>query len=101
MGVNPARAYAALVQGAVGNRNSLAETLLRAVPLALAGVGVAIAFRAGVFNVGAEGQLFVGAMASPGSVLPSLVPSARGPPGGMGLSADAGGRNLGGDCRES
>jgi general nucleoside transport system permease protein len=64
MGGNPVRAYAALVQGAVGNRNSLAETLLRAVPLAFAGVGVAIAFRAGVFNVGAEGQLFVGAMAS-------------------------------------
>jgi simple sugar transport system permease protein len=64
MGVNPIKAYAALLDGAVGNRNSLAETLLRAVPLSLAGVGVAISFRAGVFNIGAEGQLFVGAMAA-------------------------------------
>jgi len=64
MGKDPLKAYAALLDGAVGNRNSLAETLLRAVPLSLAGIGVAIAFRAGAFNVGAEGQLFMGAMAS-------------------------------------
>ncbi len=64
MGVSPLRAYAALLNGAVGNRNSLAETLLRAVPLGLAGLGVTVAFRAGAFNVGAEGQLYVGAMAS-------------------------------------
>jgi ABC-type uncharacterized transport system permease subunit len=64
MRVNPLRAYAALVNGAVGNRNSLAETLLRAVPLGLAGLGVTVAFRAGAFNVGAEGQLYVGAMAA-------------------------------------
>jgi general nucleoside transport system permease protein len=64
MGVNPLHAYAALLKGAFGNRNSLAETLLRAIPLGLAGVGVAIAFQAGVFNVGSEGQLYMGAMAA-------------------------------------
>ncbi|HTZ52912.1 MAG TPA: ABC transporter permease [Spirochaetia bacterium] len=76
MGVDPLRAYAALIDGAVGNRNSLGETLLRSIPLGLAGVGVSIAFRAGAFNVGAEGQLFVGAMASAwvGLSLPGLPP---------------------------
>jgi len=64
MGINPVRAYAALLDGALGNRNSIAETLMRAVPLALAGIGISIAFQAGVFNVGAEGQLFLGGMAA-------------------------------------
>jgi general nucleoside transport system permease protein len=76
MGKDPLKAYAALLDGAVGNRNSLAETFLRAIPLSLAGIGVAIAFRAGAFNVGAEGQLFIGAMASAwvGLSFPSLPP---------------------------
>ncbi len=64
LGKSPMAAYAALLDGATGNLNSLAETLLKAVPLTLAGVGVTIAFRANVFNVGAEGQLYLGAMAS-------------------------------------
>ena len=64
LGVNPLRAYGALLDGAVGNKNSIAETLVRAIPLTLAGVGVSIAFRSGTFNVGAEGQLFLGGMAS-------------------------------------
>jgi ABC-type uncharacterized transport system permease subunit len=63
-GVNPITAYGALIEGALGNRNSLAETLVRAVPLALAGLGVALSFRGGVFNVGAEGQLYVGGIAA-------------------------------------
>ena len=64
MGINPLRAYAALLDGALGNRNSIAETLMRSVPLALAGIGISIAFQAGVFNVGAEGQLYLGGMAA-------------------------------------
>jgi general nucleoside transport system permease protein len=64
IGVNPAQAYAALWDGAFGNRNSIAETLLRAIPLALAGLGVAIAFQAGLFNIGAEGQLLLGGTAA-------------------------------------
>ncbi len=64
MGVSPIEAYGALLDGAFGNRNSVAETLVRAIPLALAGIGVSIAFQAGVFNVGAEGQLFLGATAA-------------------------------------
>ena len=76
MGKNPLEAYAALLDGSAGNRNSIAETLLRAIPLSLAGVGVAIAFRAGAFNIGAEGQLFMGGMASAwvGLQFPNLPP---------------------------
>ncbi len=64
LGVSPIKAYAALLDGALGNKNSIAETLLKAIPLGLAGVGVSIAFRAGAFNVGAEGQLYIGAIAA-------------------------------------
>lgn len=51
--------------GSVGTWYALTSgTLVRAVPLILTGLGVAIAFRAGVFNIGAEGQLLAGAMAA-------------------------------------
>jgi len=64
VGVNPLTAYAALFEAALGSRNGLAETLVRTVPLALCGLGIALAFRGGVFNVGAEGQLFLGGTAA-------------------------------------
>lgn len=62
LGKDALAAYRALLEGAAGNLNSLAETFLKAIPLTLAGVGVTIAFRASVFNVGAEGQLFWGGL---------------------------------------
>lgn len=64
LGINPLLAYAALFLGALGNVNGVAETLLRASPLALAALGVMFAFRTGVFNIGAEGQLYLGAVAT-------------------------------------
>ncbi|MBN9024070.1 MAG: ABC transporter permease, partial [Rhizobiales bacterium] len=78
VGVNPLTAYSALFEAALGSRNGLAETLLRTVPLSLCGLGIALAFRAGVFNVGAEGQLFLGgtaaaAMGVAGAGLPSYL----------------------------
>ena len=59
-GVNPLEAYSAMVVGAFGSKNGLADTLVKAVPLMLVGLGIAIAFRGGVINIGAEGQLIVG-----------------------------------------
>ncbi len=64
LGFNPLTAYKTLLDGALGNKNSIAETLIRAIPLALVGVGVSIAFRAGTFNIGGEGQLYLGAAAA-------------------------------------
>lgn len=58
-------ALAAFWHGSVGTRDAiLSGTLVRAVPLTLVGVGLAIAFRAGVFNIGGEGQLLLGAVAA-------------------------------------
>jgi simple sugar transport system permease protein len=56
--------YVALLQGSVGSLNALSETLTAAAPLVLAGLGIALGFRAGMFNIGAEGQLLIGGMAS-------------------------------------
>ena len=55
-------AYARIVQGAFGSRLALTETLTRTTPLILTGLAVAVAFRAKVWNIGAEGQLYVGAL---------------------------------------
>lgn len=60
---SPATAYLALVQGGLGNLYSVGVTVVRSVPLIFAGLSVAIAFRAGLFNIGAEGQLQMGALA--------------------------------------
>ncbi len=58
-------ALKALVGGAVGSRDVvLSVTLVRSVPLILTGLAVALAFRAGVWNIGAEGQLYAGAIAA-------------------------------------
>ncbi|MCP5097767.1 MAG: ABC transporter permease [Chloroflexi bacterium] len=61
-GVNPLEAYQAMIVGAFGNKNGLADTLVKATPLLLVGLGIAIAFRGGVINIGAEGQLIVGSL---------------------------------------
>jgi general nucleoside transport system permease protein len=61
-GNNPLTAYAALVRGAVGSPTAIGLTLLGATPLIFTGLAVAVAFRAGLFNIGGEGQLFIGAI---------------------------------------
>lgn len=55
-------AYRELVIGAVGTPSNLAATLARAVPITVVAVGLALAFRAGCFNLGAEGQMIVSAI---------------------------------------
>lgn len=63
-GYDPGAALRALVSGAFGTpQRFFSFTLVRSVPLILTGLAVAIAFRTGVWNIGAEGQLYVGAIA--------------------------------------
>ncbi len=62
--VNPITAYGALIEGIVGSTFSLTQTLVLATPLLLVGLGVVIAFRGGVLNIGGEGQITVGALAA-------------------------------------
>ena len=62
LGHHPGRALLALWQGAFGDQIALEATLLRAVPLLLIGLGTALSFRAGIWNIGGEGQLAVGAL---------------------------------------
>ncbi len=63
-GANPLAALRALVHGAFGERYLVAETLVTAVPLAIVGLGVMPALRAGVFTIGSQGQLIAGAALS-------------------------------------
>ncbi len=60
-GANPLEAYGYLIFGVFGSLRGLTETLVRATPLIFTGLGVAIAFKSRFFNIGAEGQLYVGA----------------------------------------
>jgi len=62
LGVNPFLAYQALIEGAFGSTNAFAETLVRATPLLLVGLGICIAYRGNVINIGGEGQMIVGAL---------------------------------------
>ncbi len=63
-GANPLAAYRPLFLGALGSTYGLTETLVKTCPLLLVGLGIAIAFRGGVINIGAEGQIIVGALAT-------------------------------------
>jgi ABC-type uncharacterized transport system permease subunit len=56
------QSYWALLTGAVGSGRAISQTLERAAPLICAGLGVSLAFRAGLFNIGAQGQLIIGAI---------------------------------------
>ena len=62
LGVNPAVAYANMLEGAFGSAESISDTLAEAVPIALIAQGVALTFRAGLWNVGGEGQFYAGAI---------------------------------------
>ncbi len=62
-GGNPALAFAALLDGAFGSADGWSEVAVKTCPLLLVGIAVAIAFRAGIWNIGGEGQLLAGAVA--------------------------------------
>ncbi len=62
VGYDPIAAFSALFKGAFGSGRQFGETLLRSTPLMFTGLAVAYGFRAGLFNIGAEGQLFMGGL---------------------------------------
>jgi simple sugar transport system permease protein len=69
-GFDVGRAFGALLRGSVGSWYAIGSaTLVRATPLILTGLAVAVAFRAGVFNIGAEGQFIMGAVAATAAAL--------------------------------
>ena len=76
---SPFEAYQVLLSGGFSSKNGLADTLVKATPLLLVGLGIVIAFRASVINIGAEGQLIAGALLTTflalqlGEVLPGFV----------------------------
>lgn len=61
--VGPITAMTALLKGSLGSANGITKSLENTTPLLLAGVAVFLALRAGLFNIGAEGQFLVGALA--------------------------------------
>ena len=61
-GVSPLDAFSSLYDGAFGDRESALETLVQATPLILTGLAAAVAFRAGVWNIGGQGQFIAGAI---------------------------------------
>ncbi|MFN2529150.1 MAG: ABC transporter permease [Candidatus Baltobacteraceae bacterium] len=61
-GVSPIDGFAALFSGALGGPNQIAETLVQTTALLFPALGVCLAFRAGLFNIGAEGQLLLGGL---------------------------------------
>ena len=74
-GGNPFAAYAGLLQGAFGTPKAWSETFIWSTPYIFAGLAVALAFKGGLFNIGAEGQLALGAVAAAwvGYGLPKLL----------------------------
>lgn len=61
-GQDPLAAYRAMLAGAFGGARPLTELILKAIPLAIIGLGLSVAFQARVWNIGAEGQYFCGAL---------------------------------------
>jgi simple sugar transport system permease protein len=62
-GADPVAAYRTMADGAFGGRRQLTETVLKATPLLLMGLGLMVAFRSRAWNIGGEGQYFMGALA--------------------------------------
>lgn len=64
IGGNPLDAYSFLLKGAFGSKSNVGETVVKAVPLIFTGLAATFAYKCGVFNLGAEGQFAMGAIAS-------------------------------------
>ncbi len=62
LNTNPLEAFAAMWDGAFGTQNKFAETLVKATPIMFVAIGITVAFRGGVINIGGEGQMITGAI---------------------------------------
>jgi len=80
-GHSPLLAFAALLQGAFGSLDGWSEVGVKACPLLLTGLAVAVSFRTGLWNIGAEGQLLVGALA-----MVAMAPWVSGAPAVVGIA---------------
>ncbi|GFN23712.1 ABC transporter permease [Thermanaeromonas sp. C210] len=91
IGQNPLAAYGAMFKGAFGDVPAWADTLQRATPYIFGGLGFAIAAQAGLFNIGLEGQMYLGGMVAAiiGFSLPGL-------PAGLHVAAALAGAAAGG-----
>jgi general nucleoside transport system permease protein len=72
-GANPVQAYGVMLAGAFGGFRQITETLLKATPLLMIALGLTVAFRSRVWNIGAEGQYYIGALS--GSVVALGLPN--------------------------
>ncbi len=63
LNANPIQAFSSMLQGAFGTTNATAETLVKAIPVLFVAIGICVAFRGGVVNIGGEGQMIAGAVA--------------------------------------
>jgi simple sugar transport system permease protein len=64
VGASPLATYTTIFTGPLADKFGITEVLVRAVPLTLVGLGIAISFRSGILNIGAEGQMLMGILAS-------------------------------------
>jgi len=75
VGGNPFRAYAHIARASFGDIGVFSDTLVKATPLMLTGLACTVAFRMKLWNIGAEGQLYIGAFAASAVVLAPLLPA--------------------------
>jgi len=75
VGADPIRVYVHIVSSSLGSLGSLSDTLVKATPLILTGLACSLAFRMRLWNIGAEGQLLLGAWAASAVVLVPLLPA--------------------------
>src|SRR5262250_2399857 len=71
LGASPAGVFMALAQGAFGNWYALTDTVVKSTPLIFTGLAISISFSGALWNIGADGQLVVGALAA-GAIGPQL-----------------------------
>ncbi len=77
LNASPLNAYSAMLEGAVGTENAAAETLVKATPILFVAIGITVAFRGGMINIGGEGQMITGALA--GTTIALVLGDARVP----------------------